>query len=88
MKKVKRKDKLNFQNQKNIEEFIKEEIIQNQKTLKSLIIHIHFRHLALNTKLLPLALIIKQSHFCKITVLKNLVRLIKYSEHNRLVVCI
>lgn len=38
-KKVKRKDKLNFQN---IEEFIKEEIIQNQKTPKSLIKHTHF----------------------------------------------
>jgi len=36
---VKRKDKLNFQN---IEEFIKEEIIQNQKTPKSLIKHTHF----------------------------------------------
>ena len=85
---MKRKDKLNFQKPENIEEFIKEEIIQNQKTPKSLIKHIHFQHLALNTKLLPLALIIKHSHFCKITVLKNLVRLIKYSEHNRLVVCI
>jgi hypothetical protein len=87
-RKVKRKDKLNFQKPENIEEFIKEEIIQNQKTPKSLIKHIQFRHLALNTKLLPFALIIKHSHFYKITLLKNLVRLIKYSEHNRLVVCI
>jgi hypothetical protein len=51
---VKRKDKLNFQKPENIEEFIKEEIIQNQKTPKSLIKHIHFSTLSVEYKTPPL----------------------------------